>query len=797
MAAQLTCDPIIKITLNSNEVFDEVAPGYVCDRFSLTKGLLEPNKFEFVLRKEELTLEPDDITFELRNKLLAAMVEVKIQSRREENGDILEYEVEDFFYGYIQNIKVLRSNSGPLTFTCTAYSPDAKMKHSLANNTYIDCGLLGVVAAVTSFNAFEKMDHFDKKKGSYDIPNNCLETEINLINESGEMNQLPYTVQYKESPYDFLKRMARRYAQFMYYENRKFHFGDLNPLEEIHLHTGSDLESYTYEMNMNDHSGILFNKFDSFRGVLRSVGFQKRNANNQSVPQYEEGVKDDDYENEWAKSAYNIAPDYFGDYANSVYELESQPLFDSSPKDMEETHENKHWYQTQRKYLDRYVMSDSLLCTGNADRLDLKLGTVIIIEDDAKTGAEKEEVVQQKPLKIIELSYYWDKETMNLDVNNTFKAIPKEAKVPPYLERDKDGFLLYGDFDLYPKCGPHYGMVVDNRDPENLGRVRVSISWQQAFGFMVNADKYQTWDVLKDTYNVTPWIWVLSPYQGWGHETMLVPEVGDRVLVGFEQNNAERPYVMGSRYFKDEDPMSDAWAKYEDNKVKGIRSRSGHTIEIIDGPVDLDGKVLYKNGGRIHIFDSQTHTYDILFDTDQKLIRMRSKGNIELYADQDIILEAGNDVVINAENDISMNATKNMSLYSGENMSILSDKQLSAKSKEAFSASSRSDMQVYVEKELNVTSIENTNVNIGGEGRLTVNKETNATFKKGFIVNSEDDGFINARDKLLKLYSKDIVLAAKEELNEYSKDQNLQAQNSIKINATTSIDLKALTIKEN
>lgn len=798
MAAQLTCDPIIKITLTSNEVFDEVAPGYQCDRFRLTKGLLKPNKFEFVLSKEDLTLEEPDITFELRNKLLAAMVEVKLQSRREENGDIVEYEVEDFFYGYIQNIKVLRVNSGPVKFMCTAYSPDAKMKHSIANNTYIDCGLLGVVAAVTSFNAFEKMDHFDKKKGSYDIQNNCLETEINLINESGEMNQLPYTVQYKESPFDFLKRMARRYAQFMYYENHKFHFGDLSPLEEIHLHTGNDLECYTYEMNMNDHSGILFNKFDSFRGVLRSVGFQKRNENNQSSPQYDEGVKDDDYENEWAKSAYNTAPDYFGDYANSVYELESQPLFDSNPMEMDEKNENKHWYEIQRRYLDRYVMSDSFICSGKADRIDLKLGSVIIIEDDTKTGAENEEKVEHKPLKVIELTYLWDKEKWNLDVKNTFKAIPKEAKVPPYLERDKDGFLLYGDFDLYPKCGPHYAIVVDNRDPENLGRVRVAMSWQQAFGFILNADNYKPFDYVRDSYNVTPWIWVLSPYQGWNHETMLVPEIGDRVLVGFEHNNAERPYVMGSRYSKFEGPMSDAWAKIEDNRVKGFRSRSGHTVEIIDNNVDqTEHSLSYKNGGRIHIFDSKTHAYDILFDTDQKLIRMRSKGNIELYADQDIIMEAGNDVVINAENDISMNATKDMSLYSGENMSLTSDKQLSAKSKEVFSASSRSDMQVYVEKELNVTSIENTNVNINGEGRLVVGKETNATFKKGFIVNSEDDGYINARDKLLKLYSKDIVLAAKEELNEYSKDQNLQAQNSIKINATTSIDLKALTIKEN
>lgn len=805
MAAQLTGDPIIKITLTSNEVFDEVAPGYVCDKFRLTKGLLVPNKFEFILRKESLAVEPSDITFELRKKLLAAMVEVKLQARRHEGEELKEYEVEDFFYGYIQNIQVFRENGGAVKFKCTAYSPDAKMKHHPANNTYIDTGLLGVVAAVTSFNAFEHMAHFDKKEGKYDTQNNCLETEINLSNDSSNCERMPYTVQYNESPYDFLKRLAKRYAEFMYYEDRKFHFGAMKELPEIHLHTGSDLAEYFYEMNMNDHNGIVYTKFDTFRGVKRGVGVQKKGDGNQNAKVYTCKVDEDDYQNEMALSAYETASDYFGDYANSLVELGAQPLFDENVEEMEDSVENRRWYSYQHYNLDRYVLSDSLICRGKADRVDLKLGSVIVIEDDAKTGAEKEETVAHKPLKVIELSYYWDKEENNLDVKNRFKAIPQEAKVPPYLERDKDGFLVYGDIDVYPKSGPQYGSVVDNRDPENLGRVRVALGWQVDYGFILNSDNYKDWDYLKDTYNLTPWIWVVSPYQGRDHGSMAVPEIGDMVLVGFEHNNVERPYVMGSRYFKPYGEMNSEWTRFEKNRVKGFRSRSGHTIEIIDREGDLkDGQEEYKKGGRIHIYDAKTHAYDILFDTDQKLIKLVSKGNIELHADNDIIMEAGNDISMDAGNDFYLKADNNgkvfinndFSEWTGNNKSTregggyshYTTKMATYQSGEDMYVESGGDLSVVGQKNGFYTVKKNFNKDVGGDAFATI---------KGKLSTQVNDNENHLVKKKYFMSCDEITQKAEKDLKLFANNCDIKAMNGIKINATSSIDLKAPSIKEN
>ena len=662
MSAQLTCDPIIKITLTDNTVFDEVAPGYVCDGFKLTKGLLKPNKFEFILRKELLTVEPPDITFELRKQLLAAMVEVKVQSRREEWGELLEYEVEDFFYGFIQNIQVFRSNGGAVKFKCTAYSPDAKMKHYPATRTFVDCNLGTILAVVTSFNVIEPMVHFNKEEGEYErnSSDDCLKTEFNFAHDSSNCKDIPYTVQYNESPYNFLKRMARRHAEFMYYENRTFYFGAMKELPELHMVSGIDLEDYTYEMNMNDHTGIVFAKYDTFRGTMRSDGVQKREQNNKTRQLYKSVVDDDEYQNEMAKSAYETSADFFSDRYNTIYEMGAQPLFDINIEKVDESNQNMLWYNYQRQFLDRYVMSDSLICNGKADRLDLKLGSIIVIEDETKTGAEKEEKVIHKPLKVVELTYFWDRKKLNMEVKNKFKAIPQDAKVPPYLERDQDGFLVYGDFDLYPKCGPQYGEVIDNRDPEQLGRVKVALLWQAAFAVTSEYDNWGDFSLLKEEDNRTPWIWMLSPYQGMDHGSLAIPEIGDMVLVGFEHNNAERPYVMGSRYSCYRS-MNSEWQQLNGkNNVKGFRSRSGHTVEIIDKDGDLKDGTNFNTGGRIHIYDAKTHAYDIVLDTDKNLIRMESKGNIMLTANNNIVLHAKKDMELTADQNMKINVGNDM-----------------------------------------------------------------------------------------------------------------------------------------
>ena len=325
------------------------------------------------------------------------------------------------------------------------------------------------------------------------------------------------------------------------------------------------------------------------------------------------------------------------------------------------------------------------------------------------------------------------------------------------------------------------------------------------YGFILNSDNYKDWDYLKDTYNLTPWIWVVSPYQGRDHGSMAVPEIGDMVLVGFEHNNVERPYVMGSRYFKPYGEMNSEWTRFEKNRVKGFRSRSGHTIEIIDREGDLkDGQEEYKKGGRIHIYDAKTHAYDILFDTDQQLIKLVSKGNIELHADNDIVMEAGNDINMDAGNDFYLKADNNGKVFINNDFTEWAGNDRQARTGNNYKMNASNDMQIQSGKDMYINTGNDmhvhtdnyTSLSLGGDFSMILEGEENTIKKKDVHVAIQGLESVVV-DKRLSLYADEIVETAKKDFSEYSDNHNIKAMKAIKINAASSIDLKALTIKEN
>ncbi|WTW99153.1 VgrG-related protein [Streptomycetaceae bacterium NBC_01309] len=69
------------------------------------------------------------------------------------------------------------------------------------------------------------------------------------------------------------------------------------------------------------------------------------------------------------------------------------------------------------------------------------------------------------------------------------------------------------------------GLVTDTQDPAGLSRVKVQFPW-------LSADYASNW--------------ARTAQSAGGEAAMFHPEVGDEVLVGFEQGHLERPYVLGA-----------------------------------------------------------------------------------------------------------------------------------------------------------------------------------------------------------------------------------------------------------
>ncbi len=119
---------------------------------------------------------------------------------------------------------------------------------------------------------------------------------------------------------------------------------------------------------------------------------------------------------------------------------------------------------------------------------------------------------------------------------------------------------------LYP------ARVVANHDPHNQGRIRVSYYWQQD--------------------GATSWVRLLAPHAGPGRGFLFLPEVGDEVLICFEEGDPERPYAVGSAWNGVHQPPSSGFhvpgspngTEFAPNNVKRLVTKSGHRITMVDTP---------------------------------------------------------------------------------------------------------------------------------------------------------------------------------------------------------------------
>lgn len=130
-----------------------------------------------------------------------------------------------------------------------------------------------------------------------------------------------------------------------------------------------------------------------------------------------------------------------------------------------------------------------------------------------------------------------------------------------------------GVWSLLADAGPRpvgmdlvIGIVTNNKDPQDWGRVKVTFPW------------------LCDT-DESAWARLVSPMAGAGRGFFALPEIDDEVLVGFEHGDIHRPFILGALWNgSDNPPMRMGEALGGNGKVNRriLRSRSGHSIILND-----------------------------------------------------------------------------------------------------------------------------------------------------------------------------------------------------------------------
>jgi phage protein D len=177
--------------------------------------------------------------------------------------------------------------------------------------------------------------------------------------------------------------------------------------------------------------------------------------------------------------------------------------------------------------------------------------------------------------------------------------------------------LLAPDRDTTPAGGLVIGIVTDNQDPDGQGRVKVKYPWLSG-------------------EHASDWARLVTPGGGPDRGVEFLPEIHDEVLVGFEQNDMDYPYVLGGLW-----NGKDAPPKKNGEVVSGghvqqriIRSRSGHIITLDDS----DG------GGGITIQDKSGNK--IALDTGSNALTIQVQGDASVKAQGSLTLEAQGQVEI-------------------------------------------------------------------------------------------------------------------------------------------------------
>jgi uncharacterized protein involved in type VI secretion and phage assembly len=139
-------------------------------------------------------------------------------------------------------------------------------------------------------------------------------------------------------------------------------------------------------------------------------------------------------------------------------------------------------------------------------------------------------------------------------------------------------------------------LVIDIKDPDNQGRVKVTLPWSVD----AKGARYEGWARLATMLG------------GQNRGSWFIPDVDDEVLVGFEHGDPRRPYVLGGLWNgRDAAPESMDGAGRNFKKV--LRSRNGVkvTLDDQDGQEKLvletpgGQKVTLKDGpGAVEIVDS-------------------------------------------------------------------------------------------------------------------------------------------------------------------------------------------------
>ena len=548
------------------------------------------HSFEVLIPTDGFTKKNSTILNQAKD-FIGEKIEIAFKVKKPEESDI-----QNEFIGIVTEVSLNRRNKGEKEIFVRGYSPTILMDGRPNCQAYKEMSLTGIVTDLFS-----------------NIPQNDLKTQV----RPGYRTDIPYIVQYKESNFHFLNRIADRYGEWCFYNGTELIFGKLEKDQKTNLPIDKNLSEFEFSiriLNLN-YNAVTYD-------------YSKNNS-------YQKDTKD-----------FQVNDlDLYGDHALTQSEktYKQENTFYSSRLYPDERNFNE-FYQT-RKFENT---KDLIFNEGSSDNPYINVGSVINVTGESKGEEDYGEFI------IITINHSID---VTGNYVNSFSAIPAQANTPPVNRNITQ-----------PLSEVQPAVVTDNNDPDKLGRIKVRFFWKEN--------------------DETPWLRLIHSHAGKAgkhqHGFYFIPEIDDEVMIGFENDNPDRPFVLGNVYHGKS--SADYW-HHAENNIKSIRTRNGNQLIFIDEDGKEEIRLLNK--------DDTSPTNEISLSLNDKgKITIKSVGELEISAesikinaDTDLTVESGKTTKFSA-NDYKLDANNGLELkgqqvkMEGTNTSMKGSAQLKMEGKQ-------------------------------------------------------------------------------------------------------------------
>jgi type VI secretion system secreted protein VgrG len=406
---------------------------------------------------------------------------------------------------------------------------------------------------------------------------NC---NVNINNQYSK--EITYICQYRESGFHFINRLSGEFSEFFYYDGKDLNFGKPSSIKTIDITYGEDVLS-----------------------MQMTLQAQPMNFSNYAYLSKEDKVE---------KSDAPATVNGLGQYASHVLSESNYLYSETVNSPIRQRVENKADLENFVKNQKAARAANLEVLTGTCYNPAVSVGSVI----NVKVSWLKDFSFVKEDFGKFLVTGIEHHINENGKYYNTFEAIPSSVEVLPV------------NPIIMPVAEPQIATVQDNKDPDNMGRVRVQMLWQKGS-------------------EMTDWIRVMTPDAGGGkggaknRGLVVIPEPGDQVLVCFHYNDPDRPFVMGSMFHG-----KSGGGGGSGNKSKSLTALSGSTICL--------------NGDAINIKDAKENSIDldgegnIIINCSESIEMKCGESKITLKKDGTITIK-GKNIEINGETKAELKST--------------------------------------------------------------------------------------------------------------------------------------------